>query len=254
MVLDSQDTIVFSDQHASVKALELIEDVYPGVRKIDAGDRVDGANTSRYLQVAGELGVLSTIGNHEWVLAAILQEEDEFVRDLFFHKWRAGRTSFRAQYEKGLLASYGVDESWSNRRAAEKLYGIMWRSGHLDLLNRSEVYYESPEFIVVHAGLLDEDWESQKLQLDEAKRHFDLFDYADEPAQVFDIGSHQLSSSPDQFCATDKVVITGHHHFTAGPEERSTADGQRIRIASKLAIGEPVFVWQSWDGQVVELR
>lgn len=250
MYLDTQDTVVMSDVHANVAKLERVAEIYPGVRLIDAGDRFDGGNTSRYIQAAGELGVLSAIGNHEWVLAACLQEKDEQIRDLFISRWRPGPRYL--PYEKDTLKSYGISEQQSNWQALEKLYKIMARSGHLDLLNISKVYYETDDFIVIHAGLISEDWDGQKKYLDRVQNRFDNFDYIHPPKQIMD-EEFTLSTFSGDFHATKKTVITGHVHLKADEKQRKSPSGRHVRLASQLNKLDPLYVWQSWDGEVVAI-
>ena len=256
MFLEAEDTVIVSDLHAHVGKIELLEEHYPGVRKIITGDSVDGENTARFLQAAGEIGALLAWGNHEWVLSAVLQAKNQFEHEQYANRWRHNDSQYNT-YEHNLLKSYGVAERQSNQQAIERLYKIMWRSGHLDLLNSAQLYYETPDFIGIHAGITRQPWSEQCAELDAIKLQTDQFDYSNPPIQIFDeyvAGfGYALADTKDDFEATDKIVISGHSHINASEAERVSASGRRVRLASRLAIGAKMYVWQSWDQQVVAI-
>ena len=250
MYLESMDTVVTSDLHGQDRLLEKVIDMYPGVRIISNGDELDGDNPRALLEVGSEYGILRTVGNHEGVTRAVMLERDSEIKQLYQERWRHRKPNF-LQYEYGTLKSYGVDVKLKNDEAAERLKDKMFELGHIALLKEAKLYYETDDYIVVHAGLTNAPWEDQKALLDAASVRMALNDYSSIPVQIMD-SDYDLSNG-HALGATDKIVISGHSHFLQEPE-RSIDNGKRIRLASKLAIGQPLYLWQSWDNQVVEVR
>lgn len=186
-----------------------------------------------------------------------MQQPKGFVRDYYLDRWRHNDKRF-ISYERGTLSSYGVDPRLPNEAAADALRNAMDSAGHLALLNSAELYFETDEYIVVHAGLSTTPWMVQRKELDTYRQMVANRDYSAAPEQVFDTSdahnkTHKHSTQAEAFDATDKIVITGHAHSHLNESERVTADGKRVRLASKLAIGMPLYVWQSWDGKVVAI-
>lgn len=138
--------------------------------------------------------------------------------------------------------SYGINPRSPSKSLIESITKAMQERGHLDLLARAAMYFETDDFIAIHAGLTSESWSKQKEDLIKAQKTFEA------PVQIVDDPIFTLSRRQEAFEVTEKVVITGHSHIVPGP--RVTALGKRVRLASQLNIGEPLHVWQSWDGQI----
>lgn len=254
MRIESIDTVVFSDLHGRVDRFDQIRSIYGNdVRYISAGDVVDGStgNTCDLIEKMGESGVLMAAGNHELITSAVMLEGDEDVRGAWFQVWRNDLRSL-VRSERGTLKSYGIDESLSNYQAAEKLACRMDELGHLALIKEAELFFETDDYIVIHAGLTAKPWKKQRASIESKGDRIRSGDYSKAPIQVMDPRFRLADyGSPTP---TKKTVITGHAHLTADASERSTCDGKRIRLGSKLQRGEPVYVWQSWDNEVVELK
>lgn len=248
MRLETCDTIVFSDLHAQAVRSEPVFKYYgEDVRKISAGDAIDGEDTKALLELFGEYNVLHVKGNHEIVTEAVMQEVDEDNRAFWQSRWRHNDSRYH-QYERHMLRSYGIDEKLRNPEAAEELKEKMKQIGHLSLLNQAKLYYETDDYIIIHGGLTDEPWEEQRSQIDKASIQIMLGNYSEVPNQTMD-ENFKLSNS-NYVTATDKKLITGHTHLDR-TAERMSDNGRRIKLASKLAIGAPLYVWQSWDNKIV---
>lgn len=249
MKIDSMDTVVATDIHGHSEKFTELRNRYTGVRIIINGDIVDGEDTRRILDLIAETdNVLVGTGNHEIITRAVTQENDRELREIWQDRWRHNYARFQ-QYEYHTLRSYGIDEQLSNESAAEKLRDKMERLGHLSLLNSVRMYFEAEEFVVIHGGLTEDSWEEQKRQLERDGIQMSLNNYC-APEQIMD---HDFSlSTSTSTSVTDKILITGHAHLDSSAE-RVTDNGKRVRLASKLAIGAPLYVWQSWDKKVVTI-
>ncbi len=249
MYLESIDTVVATDIHGHYEKFGELKVRYPDVRIILNGDLVDGENTKQLLEDVGQSdNVFIGTGNHEIITRAVTQERDDDLRDIWQNRWRHNDSRYN-RYEHMTLRSYSIDEKLSNRLAAEKLRDKMERLGHLSLLNCASMYFETDEFIVIHGGLTEENWEVQKKQLDKDCIQMSLNNYC-APEQIMD-HNFSLSTSTSN-TVTDKILITGHAHLQ-NSVERVTNEGKRVRLASKLALGAPLYVWQSWDKKVVSI-
>jgi hypothetical protein len=249
MYLETIDTVIATDLHGQVLKFRELKVRYPGVLILINGDLVDGEDTRQLLDEVGESdNVKIGTGNHEIISRAVTQERDDDLRDIWQDRWRHNDSRYN-KYEHKTLRSYGIDEKLPNRLAAEKLRDKMERLGHLAILNTASMYFETDEFIAIHGGLTEENWEDQKKKLDKDSIQMSLNNFC-APSQIMD---HDFSlSTSTSTSVTDKILITGHAHFNPGVD-RVTNEGKRVRLASKLALGAPLFVWQSWDKKVVSI-
>lgn len=250
MYLETMDTVVVSDLHGHDELLAKVIERYPGVRIISNADEIDGKDSRALFDLAGEHDILRTTGNHELVTRGSLQAIDPEVRAVWQDMWRHDDPRYR-QYEHGTLRSYGISNELGNAAAAEKLFDKMDRLGHIALLNEARMYYETDDFIVVHAGLTELPWLEQRKQLDGAGVRIQMRDFTVEPEQIMDRDFSLSNGTASK--ATDKIVISGHAHRLSNPE-RVIDNGRRIRLASRLAIGESLYAWQSWDNEVVTIE
>ncbi len=261
MYLETADSVVFTDLHAQVDALERLYSFYgDNVRYLSGGDEIDGPDTLATLDMMRDMGVRRVDGNHTLVTKAVVYERDPDARAGWCDAWRPTDPAYRP-IEYKTLASYGIDPALPNDEAAAALRQRWEETGHGDFLRGNALYIETEEFIVVHAGLLNYAWSDQRRHLDHIRRQHMRGDYSStpEPEQVFDVfdrtaKKYRLATQTEAFAAaTGKIVITGHVHTHEGADSRTTADGKRVRLASRLALGEPLFVWQSWDHQVIAI-
>ena len=186
MKLETCDTIVFTDIHGQASRLEPVLKYYGSdIRKISAGDGLDGGDSRAVMDLFGEYNVMQLLGNHEVVALGAMQETDQVIRDIWQSGWRH-QPSQRYRYERNTLSSYGIDEKLTNTQAAEALHDKMRYLGHIGLLNQAQVYYETDDYIVVHAGLTDESWSHQRNRLDTYYDQTRHMSYMSVPNQIMD--------------------------------------------------------------------
>lgn len=271
MKVPETNTVVIPDLHGRVEKLEDALDHYgEDIRYVLLGDLVDGPEVKNTLDIVNfmiiELGAVAIKGKHEWVLDAALNSTDEEERRAFRHQlWRRCDSGRFKGYEDGTLASYKIEDSTPTDKAAMILRNRMTTTGHLALLREMPLFIEAPDFIAVHAGLTNEPWLDQRetLESEEKQLMTDTPSFAAEPDQLFgfrvknnDYSTHNQSIARSTEVLTDigRTLVTGHAHLSLSAEQRTTDNGNRIRLASKLDEGEPLFVWQSWDNQVVAIE
>ncbi len=242
--LCNKKVVVASDLHGHYQPLEKMLRHYGDSpdRYILNGDLLGaGPSTAKVLDIASAIDADINIGNWElYLLAGLLHEDKEIQRQIQDAVRVFGE-------EKGVLdaitGSYGINTKIvGHSEKIKRLQEAMLVRGHLQMLARAAMFCETDDFIAIHAGLTGDSWSEQQEYLAEAR---DIFD---EPRQIVDDAQFTLSRRPEAFEATDKVVVTGHSHIVPGP--RITAGGKRVRLASRLELGEPLHVWQSWNGQV----
>lgn len=241
--MPQQDTVVMVDVHAQSRHLEKVTKEYGNnVRYVAGGDSIGmGPDTKGVLDIASDLNIRLLRGNWEHQVLEGLVYHDLEKRNM---TQEVSRPFEYAELQK-LAKSYGLDPKLSKDELIIGITEKMQDNGHLNMLARTAMYYETEGangFIVVHAGLTNEDWSKQKNDLGKAKGTFDQL------PQIFDDSKYTLSNQEAAFAATDKTVITGHSHRIKG--ERITADGKRVRLASSRGL----FVWQSWDQKVKSFR
>lgn len=234
---------VIPDLHGRSDMLDRVTNEYDeqGVQYVTLGDSIgSGPDTAGVLDRLQEKRIKLIWGNWEFYRMAGLLHHDLVVRDLIQNAVKSFNFS-HSELQKD-ARSYGINPHSPSETLIENITKAMQERGHLDLLARAAMYFETDEFITIHAGLTDESWSKQKEDLLKAQKTFEA------PRQLFDDPRFTLSRRQEAFEATDKVVITGHSHIVPGP--RVTALGKRVRLASQLAMGDPLHVWQSWDGRI----
>lgn len=235
--------VAIADLHSRSDVLKRVVDEYDGqdVRYVALGDSVGrGPDTAGVLDLLQREQAKITWGNWEFYRMAGLLHHDLAIRDLIQNDIKP--FSFSYSELQNDARSYGINPNSPSKSLIESITKAMQERGHLDLLARAAMYFETDDFIAIHAGLTDESWSKQKEDLIKAQKTFEA------PIQVVDDPIFTLSRQQKAFEATDKIVITGHSHIVPGP--RVTALGKRVRLASQLSMGEPLHVWQSWDGQI----
>lgn len=158
-------------------------------------------------------------------------------------------------YEDSTLESFSIPRSGHAVRDAQRLREQLENDGLWSLIFETTPYLEptGDDFIAVHGGLLPGvPWDTQKVRLDVTAYSGQRWQYA--PEQIFDDGhllSMSASISPG---VTSKRVITGHSHCWLGVAERMTDTGRRIRLASRLWHGDPLFIYLTKSQEIITIE
>ena len=263
--------VVIPDLHGEYKVLDKIVDEYwdePDIDFVFLGDLLDRKGIKndheqgvfRTLDTVKELGnrAVVAIGNHEWMFLASTCASDPAQREVMNRNWLGTRT--KEGCERNVLSSYNLDPEQRDHTTAKRLRRKMERIGHMAVLTSMVPYFETEDFIATHAGVaLDESWEVQREYLDSVAEEMRHGDFHEKPEQWF---SMKLATTTEPIRHTHKVVVSGHAHALVSNNkscknqslERVLHDGKRIRLASSLnpPVRAPAYIWQDWDGQVVE--
>ncbi len=250
-MIETDRFVVMPDLHGRVDKLELAVSKYQSqdVHFVQLGDFIDGGMESKEtLQLLKDIGATTLLGNHEYTLLAAIDETQDQAKEAWQDVWKSDSKLF-LPYERNLLKSYGIVPRQPTKNAAEELTEAMQGLGHLEFLKNCRLFFEQPDFIAIHAGLTEENWQTiQRPYLEAVEQEIKHNqDYSEEPVQIFDKKwqlSTQISASP----ATNKIVISGHAHNLKSQD--NVKNPKRVKIASRLDKGFPLFVWQSWDEQV----
>jgi hypothetical protein len=265
--------VVIPDLHGESKLLEQVIDRYDNdsIGFVLLGDVVDQKgnldsenNVYKLLDTVKSLGskAILTMANHEFILLGALEAKDPYVNCQYTDYWH--------MIENNVVSSYGL--YFKNGEAIkESLRDAMRRVGHLAVLNKITMYYETDDFIATHAGVIPNiPWEQQKDELNELAmrlRKGDFPDYAKDEVMPQQIFSLRNATSSAEVSATDKVVVSGHAHFLpptsklylegmrVNRSERILHNGKRIRLASQLnrPTNDDLFIWRDWDGQIEQI-
>lgn len=111
------------------------------------GDVLNGPDSARLIQLIRSLGYqgITIVGNHEWVGRNALSDLDDPMVDVW-------RTEVWPGYEEDTLQSYGIHPTGKWQRDALALREKMNETGDLDWLNSLPPYFETSQFVGVHAG------------------------------------------------------------------------------------------------------
>ncbi len=199
------------------------------------GDVLNGPNSAKLIQLIRSLGERATtiVGNHEWVARNALSHSI----DPMVAVWR---DEIWPGYEEDTLQSYGIHPTGKWSRDAQALQEVMAETGDLDWLHSLRPYFETDQFIGVHAGPeRNFAWAEQAAAMDlligyDARLH-------DEPAPIFDGRLGAIKDVPELVDA--RTFVTGHLHLTLPAEQRRAE--RKIGLASPLNRGAPLYVWQS---------
>lgn len=281
MTVDQQPTVIIPDLHGNDQKLErTVEHFGQDMRYVITGDFIDGPRTKETVELIKEMatcmGAIVLDANHEWTLKAVFDETNPvYQRHWQDDIWRRRTAEGYAGYERGTLTSYGIDVKMPNHLAAQALKETMDNLGHLEILRGAQPYLEAPDFIAVHAGLTEEPWSEeqqkspsddvspyvfQKNQLDAIAKASGNPRFSSEPVQIFDTRDRVRKVpkiASNERVLTDignRVLVTGHSHMSIPANERITDEGKRVRLASKLRDGEPLYVYTTWDKQVVAIN
>jgi hypothetical protein len=257
--MESGEYVVMGDIHSRVGLLERVVDYYgSGVEYISIGDAIDGVvgtDAKATVELLLGVGAIALFGNHEWVVCAMMYSRDNILRESMAEVW--------SRYHSGTLSSYGIKEPDGFRNAnssswidsAEELEGKLADIGHDAFFNNLITYYETDEFLAIHAGVNDSPWDLQKSELENwSLPPLCQRDWSLSPEQIFD-ERFNLSAAPLIPRGLNKRLVTGHNHFGSKqqnyPTERIHDAGRRIMLASGIGTGYPIYVWESWSSKIV---
>lgn len=193
-----QDYIVIPDTHGHLREVELmVQKLRRGGYLNDhslvfLGDYFDrGPDAKGLIDYIISLKAIAIAGNHDYVL-----------RQVIFNGSRHWIEAWAKHYESLTLSSYRVkrpmrERDWS--LAAAELRRKM-PAEHREFLARLQLFHESEDSIMIHAGLSMKPWPVQRQELLEWN-----IDNVRGPDQVF---SRKLSQSTDH--PASKRLITGH--------------------------------------------
>lgn len=268
--------VVIPDLHGEHKVADEIIDRYidrEDVTFVFLGDLVDRKGptpdpehgvykTLNAVKSLGERAVV-TIANHEWTLLAALLAQNPRQKELAQRLYFSSETIDRQ--ERNVLSAYGVERTMPPSPTATWLHHAMRRAGHLAVLQAATPYYETDQFIAVHAGLNPNDsWENQREYLEDVAEAMSEGTYSERPPQWFSQDYATSLTSLER--ATAKKVVSGHAHQlvntrrrrqTNYSSERALHNEKRIRLASRLNAPrrESAYVWQDWgDERIIEIK
>lgn len=208
---------------------------------LDKGPEVRGC-----LMFAKDIGAMALADNHNWVCGNALLYEETGA-----YGWLR---SWYTSIEKDTLSSFGIKRSGNAARDATSLRARLEEDGLLHFVLDTSLYIEPEDdgFIAIHAGILPISWALQKKELDKFAVPTERWKVT--PKQVFDERDFTYSTSNRVSAdVTEKKVITGHNHLSLTPEERVTGEGRRIRLASKLYAGEPLYIYLTQTSEIIEV-
>lgn len=261
--------VVVPDMHGEHRLLDRIINQYTDQSDVNfvlLGDIIDRKSVDndpekgvyKTLQIIKDLGqrAVVTMANHEWWLHASSRATDQTLRQQVLSGWLG--TNPKNSIERNTLTAYNLDPTIRDEVAVDELTKRMARFGHLAILNSASPYYETDKFIAVHAGVLSGvPWEMQQGYLRSVASYMNDGQFHERPPQWF---SMKLATDTSPVDATDKTVISGHAHILDDrrhnqSRERSLHDGRRIRLASQInaPAKSSAYVWQDWDGKVIEI-
>lgn len=245
-LMHTPEKLIFvPDLHGHDELLRATHQVYgDDVRYLIMGDVVDGTDRVRQtLDIMLDIDSRMLVGNHEWAMLAAIFERRNKERQ----QWRDD--IWLRRYQLGTLDSYSVNDRYQPATRALKLGQALLRHGHLDLLQNAALFYEDDEHVAIHAGLTNYTWSAQKDALLEAERAFRQNHFRSEPVQLFD-HDHTIARKATTLKSLGKIIISGHSNLTLSADDRVTDKGRRVRLGSRLHLGDPLFVYESWTGQV----
>jgi hypothetical protein len=233
---------VVPDSHGQYGLIGRMVDAHLRItdRFLFLGDVLNGPDSANLIRLIRELGerAITIVGNHEWVGRNALTETDDPMVSVWQNEVWPG-------YEQSTLQSYGIHQTSNWARNAEALRETMGETGDLAWLHSLPPYYETSEFIGLHAGPdLEYPWADQAAALDQ------LIDYNarlyDEPAPIFSGKNGRIQNVPE--LVDTRTFVTGHLHLRLPPVQRMAT--RKIGLASPLDRGAPLYVWQSDQNRI----
>lgn len=234
---------IVPDTHGQYEKVGRMLDILdPFVDKIlFLGDVIDGPDSKRLIQLIRSLGdkAITIVGNHEWVCRNAMADYDDVNTRIWReHMWPL--------YEDRLLVSYGINKTASWNYNALALRELMQENGDYEWINNLPPYYETDEFVALHAGpkpnILWTDQKSFLNMVSSPKKRHTL-----EPEQIFSGEIANMQIVPND--TANRVFVSGHAHSTAPVSHRMR--NNRICLASNISNGDPLFVWLSTQNEIV---
>lgn len=241
--------IVFPDTHGQYDRVATALDFYDldKVQTVFLGDYVDfGPQIPKLVGLVRSVGAIALVGNHEWILRNSLAHPTHRLsvhwRD---HEWR--------KYEGGTVEQYGIPRTDDWLLNSLRLKEVLEENGDWDFFTGLEPFFESDNFIAVHAGPLERfPWSVQATQLARRANWHNRLSYP-APPQIFDF--KLADANEHAWSVKGKKFIKGHQHYhtPSGPRSKNRAylapdrriGKTAVRLASALRHGEPLFVWES---------
>ncbi|MBA3758574.1 metallophosphoesterase [Candidatus Saccharibacteria bacterium] len=252
--MSEQGSVVLTDLHGHADKLrEAVAWYGDDTHFVINGDVLDrGPDSCETLNIIKDLDADLVLGNHEWAMLGAFNEQDSERRWAWLQLW-LGKGGKVSGYEGNTLKSYGERQRSNELETAHYFKERLQKLGHLALLQKSELYYEDDELLVVHAGLSTRlTWARQQSKLDEASALAKGRIYIDEPPQLI---SYEYAMDWERPSDVQQTLITGHHHGRS----KQTATRRfpeyggkptRVQLASSLIAGDPLFAYESWTGKI----
>lgn len=269
--------VVIPDLHGEFALLSRVVEQYyddESIGFVGLGDVIDrrGPNldrengVKRTIEIIRQLGdrAIMTLANHEWYLLGSVLCRDAVRRGAIEQSWIEKRSGGSSSVEQNTFSSYGLRNNGIS--TASDLWDEMDVHGHAGVLTQATPYYETDDFIAVHAGLeYGKPWEDQRVELEVAAALMSSGIFDATPAQWFDT---TLAVDITDNTATKKTIVSGHAHYldpskkyktkkaTTTSDQRVLHNGRRVRLASKInsPVNAPLFIWQDWDGEVKKIE
>lgn len=252
MSRDGEKYVVVADPHGNAPLFEAVCRTYgDDVQYIVAGDAVDGPDVRGLLDRIVSVNGLLIRGNHEqYLLGSMLESEAEphgaeQRRDIV-NIWKS--------IHQGTLESYGHYGGPTPANAL-RLRDKMDKLGHLALLRESPLYFETDDFVVLHADVTAQTWEDQKAVLDaEFARNAggSYWGWSDSYLMPQQLGEQQTSIYAINVVRSglSKRLLSGHFHLdTKDLDIRSYNGGQHLLLAGGHDRDFAV-VYESWTEQM----
>lgn len=238
----TESYVVIPDVHGEYDAVSRVVDanIEDTDKFLFLGDVIGGPQTAKTIALIRQLGdrAITIVGNHEWICRNALSPQDDPQVDM----WRRDAWRYSRQ---DILQSYGIQlqPNWDDN--ATLLRQAMTETGDFAWLNTLPPYYETDQFVAVHAGpQLDTPWVAQAAELDAAAAPAQRLHEV--PAQIFDMQLAQLLAVPAH--VDNRRFVTGHSHSVSGANQRIAE--RRICLASPVAAGKPLYVYHSQSSHI----
>lgn len=247
----NEKVLVIPDLHGHSQHLAKVEKMYGDRpdRYVLLGDMLSsGLDPAGVLELAKKLGATTLAGNHEITLLQAMKDSDIANRI----KVRRSERDFSVGSLRKFIDSYDLHGPRRTSEILKRLESEMEKRDHWRYLAGAAMYYENNDMICIHAGLQPHiAWPNQRQSLDKIPNEIADGRFS-RPIQIFDTPEKTLSNYPTAFRSTKKIVVTGHAHSPRG--ERLSEDKKRVRLASRLREGEPLFVYESWSQRIRQIE
>jgi hypothetical protein len=254
--MSERETVVLTDLHGHADKLREVVGYYGEDKHfVINGDILDrGPDSKGVLDIIKDLNADLVLGNHEWAVLGALNDQDSESRWGWLQLWLISAGANRG-YEDRTLESYDEQRRSNEFETAHYFKDKLQKMGHLTVLQEAGLYYENDELLVVHAGLSTQlTWARQKKKLNEIKTLASSGVFKEEPSQLISYKYAMDSNRPHDLGQT---LVTGHFHgrsLDAADKvfyEPGSSIPSRVKLASHLVDGDPLFAYESWTGQII---